>query len=163
MTIFDKTESALYQIKDLLLDNIQIRKLLYNMTTNALSEAEPSIEDVEQLITIVPYIDDENGVAESYKNSFIVIYPTNFLFNENEVIINISIGSFVTKDYYELNNRKIRGLSLMSEISKTVSYEKLEFAGKMELMNVTSLTIDLGKFIGFTSNWEVVDGKSVNF
>jgi len=163
MSTFRKTEKSLHQIKYLLTLNANIKKLIYNMVPDALDEDEPTAAQVDGLITLNPYIEDQEGNLNSYRNAFIVIYPSRILFDNIGDTMEFRLGVFVMKDYYLLDEQKIRPLSILYEIEKELENRKLEFAGKCELISVTPQVIELGKYVGFVSDWEVVDGKDTDF
>lgn len=163
MSTFYKTEKSLYQIKNILSQSEQIRKLLYNMKPSALAEDAPSISEIQNSITLVPYLEDEEGIQDSIRNSFIAVYPTNFVIENDGDVVDISIAAFCVKDYYLLNEQRIRPLAMIGEIERRLEGIKLEFAGKLELQSVSTQVVELGKFVGFISNWEVVNGKDTDF
>ena len=163
MSTFTKTEKTLYQIKNLLLANSNLKKLLYNMVPNALVGAVPSVANVSDLIKITPYIEDENGIEESYRNAFIIIYPSAITIWDGYNTVNLVISCFVNQDYYELDEEKIRVLSIFNEIEKTLNHRKLEFSGKIELTRITMEIIDVGKFVGYNTDWEITDGQDADY
>jgi hypothetical protein len=163
MGTFLKTEKALFQIKTLLLQNTNLRKLLYNTVPSALEETAPTVSEVEELITLTPYLENDEGVANSYKNAFIAIYPTRFNIDNIGDVIQIAISVFVSKDYYELDNERLRVFSILEECEKTLDNVKLEFAGKLELQNAAIEVLDVNKYIGYITGWEVVNGKDREF
>jgi hypothetical protein len=163
MSTFTKAEKSLHQIKYLFGLNANIKKLLYNMVPSALEEDEPTAAEVDSLITLNPYLEDNEGNLNSYRNAFIVIYPSRILVDNIGDTMEFRVGVFTIKDYYILDNQKIRPLSILHEIEKELENRKLEFAGKCELVSVTPQVIELGKYVGFVSDWEVVDGKDTAF
>ncbi|NCC71520.1 hypothetical protein EOM09_08160 [bacterium] len=71
MAIFDNIEKAVFEIKNSLLSNIKIRKLLGNDNITCLSEQEPSIDMIDEFIFTTPVF--KVDVAPYDKNSFISI------------------------------------------------------------------------------------------
>lgn len=163
MSIFNKTEKSLFQIKSLLLQNEKIRKLLYHMVPNALDLQAPSIDQVKDLITLTPYLEDREGVSNSFRNAFIAVYPTRFMLDTTSDLIQIAIAVFVTKDYYEMDQETIRTLSILAECENVLDNEKFEFAGHLEFQNGMIEIIDTNRFIGYITGWEAVDGRDEDF
>lgn len=163
MGVFKKTEKSLFQIKALLLQNENIRKLLYNMRPSALAESAPTIDQVKDLISLTPYLEDKDGVSTSYRNAFMAIYPTRFILDTVSDLTQIAITVFITKDYYELDNESIRVLSILDEVQNTLDGEKLEFAGRLEIQNGIIEIIDTNRFVGYVTGWEVIDGRDEDF
>lgn len=161
MQTFVKLENFLYQTKELLLENSKIRKLLYYPTPNALSKPDVTKQQAEEFITLTPIIWDENGIAESFRNVFISIYASLIDFDDIDNNLILKILVFTNKEGYELENNKIRVLTLLSEISKQLENHKFEFSGKIYLINAMSENLSEGNFAGYVSTWAVTDSNEI--
>lgn len=161
MYSFTKIQNFLFQLKRKLLENKKIKKLLYYTVPNALELADVAAEDVEDMITLTPIIEDEDGIAESYRNVFIAIYMGDLVPEGTENDITFRIATYANKDNYELEQDRIRPILIMQEISKEVSNVKFEFSGKMYPINFVAENLVRGNFSGLVSTWNVVDSNEI--
>ena len=151
----------MFQLKDRLLQKPKIRKLLYYTSSDALDLEDVSIEKAQDMITLTPIIEDEQGIAESYRNVFIAIYMGDLIPGDTDNDITFRIAAYANKDNYELDNNRIRPLLLMDEIFKEISNVKFEFSGKIYAITVVAENLIRGNFSGFVSTWNVVDGNEI--
>lgn len=158
-------EQTLNQIKDLLLNDDIIRRLLYIQTPSALThsiELTPSL--VSNLIYTVPYVDDEGGIENSNKSNFIVIYSSYFNFSSNtENVINFSIDIFVNYDYYFIDNNKTRLMQLLNRVTDLLDNKKFSFSEKIKIVDAKLTSINNGKTIGYLTSWSVSDGTTIQY
>lgn len=158
-----RVQKALYTIKKMLLQDDTIKKLLGNMVPNALEIRTPD-EDWfknQDVITLTPYIDYENGIKESQRNGFIAIYLEELNRKENHLGFMLNIAVMVRQEYYEINGNKIRTLEILSRIVEILDGKKLQAAGKVNLLSAETMLIENAKMIGMFSHWEVVDGEEI--
>jgi len=165
MKTLENIESAIYQIKNIIIGNADIRKLLYINTPSALtSQTNVTIANVENLISIRPYIQDDDGIENSSQSNFIIIYPTYMDFsNDTFHTIQISIDVFVYKDNYFLDNAKTRIMQLLNKIIDVLNDKKLSFAERFEINDARLTNIDGGKTIGYLTTWSIVNGTATNY
>jgi hypothetical protein len=165
MKTLENIESAIYQIKNIIIGNADIRKLLYINTPSALtSQTNVTIANVENLISIRPYIQDDDGIENSSQSNFIIIYPTYMDFsNDTFHTIQISIDVFVYKDNYFLDNAKTRLMQLLNKIIDVLNDKKLSFAERFEINDARLTNIDGGKTIGYLTTWSIVNGTATNY
>lgn len=158
-------EQSIYQIKSLLLNDLTMRKLLYLQTPGALTSAtNPTTVQVDGLISVVPYVQDDDGIENSAQSNFIVIYPSVMDFTSDvEHRINISIDIFVYKDYYLLDGSKMRLTQLLHRIIHLLENQKLAFAEKFTISDSRLTSIDQGKTLGYLTNWSVVNGTTIQY
>lgn len=161
MYSFTKIQNFLFQLKRRLLKNKKIKKLLYYTVPNALELQDVAAENVEKMITLTPIIEDENGIAESYRNVFIAIYMGDLVPEDTENDITFRIATYANKENYELDNDRIRPILIMQEIFKEISNIKFEFTGKMYAINVVTENLVRGNFSGLVSTWNVVDSNEI--
>jgi hypothetical protein len=159
------TEQSIYQIKNLLINDEVIRRLLYIQTPNALTvEQTVSAAQVDNLISIIPYVEDEGGIENSSQSNFIVVYPSLFDFNSDiEHIVNLSIDIFVYKDYYLLDGSKMRITQIINRILKILENKKLSFAEKVTMSDSRLVSIDKGKTLGYITTWRVANGTETQY
>jgi hypothetical protein len=75
MDVMERVQSSLYQIKNKIKANSEIRKLIYYTEANALSKSEVSYSTVDELVTLKPIFNMNAGGFN--RNSFISIAVTN--------------------------------------------------------------------------------------
>lgn len=92
--MLERVETTLAAIKNCLLNDDVVRKLVYNDSNNALNMETPDIDKVNKYITLRPIYQFEN-MADFSQNSMINIYFTDGSPQEEEVgiegIIQINI------------------------------------------------------------------------
>jgi hypothetical protein len=165
MKTLENVESAIYQIKNTIIGNSDIRKLLYINTPSALtSSTNVTVANVENLISIRPYIQDDDGIENSSQSNFMIIYPTYMDFsNDIQHTIQISIDIFVYKDNYFLDGAKTRILQLLNKVIDVLNDKKLSFAERFQINDARLTNIDQGKTIGYLTTWSIVNGTATNY
>jgi hypothetical protein len=158
-------EQSIYQIKNILLNDLTIRKLLYLQTPDALmSNVSVTTTQAQGLISIVPYVQDDGGIENSSQSNFIVIYPPLMDFTSDiEHRATISIDIFVYKDYYILDGAKMRLTQILNRIMNLLENKKLAFAEKFTISDCRLTSIEKGKTLGYLTNWNVVNGTAIQY
>lgn len=158
-------EQSVYQIKSILINDETIRKLLYLQTPAALtSETSVTTAQVDGLISVVPYVQDDDGVENSSQSNFIVIYaPLMDFTSDIQHMVTLSIDIFVYKDYYLLDGAKMRLTQLLNRIMLLLENKKLAFAEKITISDTRLTSIDKGKTLGYLTNWSVVNGTAIQY
>jgi hypothetical protein len=162
MKTIQLAEQTVFQIKNILISDETLRKLLYIQTPSALtSETDVSISMVNSLISVVPYVQDENGIENSAESNFIVVYVSYMNFT-NEVMHEITVGidMFVYKDYYLLDGSKMRLNQILNRVVDLLEDKKLAFAEKFTIEDVRLTSIEQGKTIGYLTSWSTVNGTT---
>jgi len=114
---------TVFKIRQKLLKNSILRKLLLHTGADALNGAEVSIEDVESLMLVTPYVDMEKTEG---MNNFIVVHGPALISNDDySYDLPIHIDVVCDIDYYILNNQRIRPYEIMSLIYDTLVYRNL--------------------------------------
>lgn len=160
MKTISLAEQTVFQIKNILINDETIRKLLYIQAPDALTvNTSVTINDVNGLISVVPYVQDDDGIENSAQSNFIVIY-VNYMDLNDEVMHSITVGIdiFVYKDYYILNGSKIRLNQILDRVITLLEDKKLAFAEKFNVQNARLTSIDAGKTLGYLTTWSVVNG-----
>lgn len=155
-------EQTVYQIKNILISDESIRKLLYIQSPDALtSSTSVTIAMVDKLISVVPYVQDDDGIENSAQSNFIVIYVSHMNFDsEVQHEITVGIDLFVYKDYYLLNGSKIRLTQILDRAVTLLEDKKLAFAEKFNISDARLTSIDAGKTLGYLTTWRVVNGTT---
>lgn len=165
MKTIELVEQTVHQIKSILLNDATVRKLLYLQTPNALtSEIAVTTIQASPLISVIPYVQDDNGVENSSQSNFIVVY-CNYINFQDDVRHNLTIGIdiFVYKDYYLLDGSKMRLTQLLNKIADLLENKKLAFAEKFTITDARLTSIDRGRTIGYLTTWSVVNGTAINY
>jgi hypothetical protein len=162
MKTIQLAEQSIYQIKNILLGDETIRKLLYIQAPDALTSATSvTTAMVDNLISVVPYLQDDDGIENSAQSNFLVIYmPYVSLKDDQMHMVSVNIDIFVYKDYYLLNGSKVRILQLLNKIVDLLDDKKLAFAEKFQIDDARLTNIDQGKTIGYLTSWSAVNGTT---
>jgi hypothetical protein len=165
MKTIELAEQSLYQIKSILINDETIRKLLYIQAPNALtSNASITTAMVDNLISIVPYLQDDDGIENSAQSNFLVIYVPYLNLKEDTMhMISVNIDIFVYKDYYLLDGAKVRIMQLFNRIVDLLEDKKLAFAEKFTIDDARLTNIDQGKTIGYLTSWSAVNGTAIQY
>lgn len=158
-------EQSVFQIKNILINDEVIRKLLYIQAPNALTSAtNVTAAQVDGLISVVPYVQDDGGIENSAQSNFLIIYASYIDFTSDiEHKVNLSIDMFVYKDYYQLDGAKMRLTQLLNRILYLLEDKKLAFAERITMQDSRLTSIDQGKTLGFLTNWSVVNGTAIQY
>lgn len=154
MSTILKIERLLTNVRDLLINDPDIRKLLYHGGPDALEKEAPSIEDVKEKIVITNYIDrkEEDGGA-----GYILIFCSGWDRTEEVADISFQVSTLAWDETYLLNNGKLRNLSLLHRVFTILESKRLGFAGSLTMEGAVIQTFDNGKTLGYVSDWGVVD------
>jgi hypothetical protein len=165
MKTIELAEQTLYQIKNILIGDQTLRKLLYLQIPSALtSETAVTVAQVSPLISVVPYLQDDDGIENSSQSNFIVIYCSYMNFQDDiQHSISIGIDIFVYKDYFLLDGSKMRLTQLLNKVADLLENKKLAFAEKFTMSDARLTNIDQGRTIGYLTNWSVVNGTAINY
>jgi hypothetical protein len=158
-------EQSVYQIKSILINDEMIRKLLYLQVPNALtSNTNVTAAQVDGLISVVPYVQDDGGIENSAQSNFLIVYASFMDFTSDvEHRINLSIDMFVYKDYYLLDGAKMRLTQLLNRVLYLLENKKLAFAERITIQDSRLTSIDQGKTLGYLTNWSVVNGTTIQY
>lgn len=162
MDAFELFQKFSFSMKEKMVADETIRKLLYNMTPDALNLPAPAKEDVADKITLNYYIGDDGAIADSALNGFIALYPTYIETSENQINFRFAITIVISKDFYELDNDKLRLMMLLSRVYKLFQKTKLEFSSKIELFSILPVIIELGQRVGFKIEGDVIENERIN-
>jgi hypothetical protein len=158
-------EQSVYQIKSILINDETIRKLLYLQVPNALtSNTNVTAAQVDGLISVVPYVQDDGGIENSAQSNFLIIYASFMDFtSDTEHRISLSIDMFVYKDYYLLDGAKMRLTQLLNRVLHLLENKKLAFAERITIQDSRLTSIDRGKTLGYLTSWSVVNGTTIQY
>lgn len=157
--MLEKIEQTLVGIKNKLLHDATIRKLLFHDSNNALNMLAPQEKEAESYITLKPIYDFEN--KEPYaKNSMINIYTTQIVPDDEIKKITgvIQVNIVCNENTWELVDSHIRPLRLSDQIIKLVHGCKFAASNKLEFNTMSDLIINK-KLFGYALLFEITDGS----
>ena len=157
--MLERVETTLAAIKNCLLNDDVVRKLVYNDSNNALNMETPDIDKVNKYITLRPIYQFEN-MADFSQNSMINVYFTDGSLQEEEVSIEgiIQINVVVNIDKWELVDNKIRPIHLANRIIKLLNDKKFTTSNSLSLENINQLIISK-QLVGYALLFNVIDGS----
>jgi hypothetical protein len=136
MTLIGNLNKTLYAIRSKLLGDDQIVKLLFHAVPNPFDEelTDPTQQQRDLLITLNPIV-EYNTNPEQQLNNFISIGIPVVAFGSNTegVIIRIELAIVCHVDYWQLNNNKMRLLSIVERIHELLDEQKFNLSGSFIL------------------------------
>lgn len=157
--MLSRIESSLAAIKTRLLEDEDIRKLLFYDSNDALVNEAPKKESVKEYITLRPIYQFEN--KENYnQNSMINIYMTQATPGDDLPIVDsiLQINVVCNIDNWELVNDKIRPIQIANKIIKLVNNRKFTTSNKLVFSTLTDLIISK-TVCGYALLFELTDGS----
>lgn len=145
MSGFKNIQKTQYEIKSALLNNADIRKLLYYDQPDALSLEAPTIEQVKEHITFFPI--NEMGIQNYDKNTLLSITCARIDTSVNEedngsLYVGYLITVVTTKNVWELSDYKIRLIELASLIRETLDGKKFSLPLPLEVLIIDDMILD---------------------
>jgi hypothetical protein len=163
MKYFDLMQKTLFEIKNKIRENENIRKLLVYDTPNALNLAAPSRNDADPKIRVTAVFDITEPPYEH--NTFVTIVATKIQPDMEEQIFSsiIRINIITQAQIWELGNKKIRPLEIANEIVTMLENFKTE-AGtshKLFFKNAELVVLD-GNINGYGLVFHMLEGSGLD-
>lgn len=157
--MLERIEQTLAGIRNKLLADETIRKLLYHDSNNALNMLAPTVQQAENYITLKPIFDFENK-EEYAQNSIINIYTTQLMPGDETKKLDgvIQINVVCNEEKWELTDSKIRPIQICNRIIKLVNGCKFAASNKLVFDTMTDLIISKTLF-GYALLFEITDGS----
>lgn len=137
-------QKAMFEIRTALLNNENVRKLLFHDSADALNLNAPTVEEVKNYVTFFPIT--QVGIQHFDKNTFMSItcpsIDTDMTAEDKSIYIGYFITLISTKQLWELENNKIRLIELISEIIKTIDNQKFCLPSTLQVLNAVDLVLD---------------------
>lgn len=158
-------EQSIHEIKNILVNDSVLRKLIFINTASALaSNTNVTLQQASPLITDIPYVQDDEGIENSSQSNFIVVYPAYFdLRDDVQHMITVAIDIFVYKDYYVLDGGKNRLTQLLDRVVSILQDQKLAFAERFKIQDVRLTSIDDGRTLGYLTTWLITNGTAIDY
>lgn len=156
MSSIKNIDRVVSEIKKMLLNNENIRKLIAVNTPNALASEVPSKNTVSEFILTSPAVymtEDENQV--NY-NTFAVVYIPLLEFNSQMNDLTFAIDLFTRKELIELDNSQLRLHQLLAEIVESIDNKRVSMAGRIQLTTATYINIG-NRYLGFQIEMSIID------
>ena len=155
-------EQNMFIIKHKLLQNVNLRKLLFYSSPDALEDgmADVAVSDVEKRIDLTSVVhygqDPQNQV-----NSFISIDLDMSDFSDfQEMVHEISVSLFCNHATLAMNNNRLRHFALSQEIVTALDGTMLVSAGKMILTNM-ELKILNEDYVGYQLSFMAIASTEI--
>ena len=154
----------MFIIKNKLLENVNLRKLLFYSKPDAITNiglADPVVSDIEKYIDLTSVVhygqDPQNQI-----NSFIVVnLNESDLSDFTQSVHGIGVSLFCNHSSLLLDGNRLRHFALAQEIVTTLGSTILLSAGKMELINM-ELKILNEDYVGFELEFIAIDSTEVD-
>lgn len=138
--MLERVEKSFFRIKDLLLENDDVRRLLVEDGPDALERFAPSVEDAKNYIVLRPVIDLND---ESYVRNTIGAITMPSIYLEDKYISTRMFLTFYTQNSeYELNNEQLRLFRLADIAAQILNNKKLYNAGTLELLSIREVVMN---------------------
>ena len=138
--MLERIEKSFFRIKDLLLENEDIRKLLVEDGPDALQRFAPSVEDAKNYIVLRPVIDLND---ESYVRNTIGAITMPSIYLEDKYISTRMFLTFYTQNsVYDLNDEQLRLFRLADIAAEILNNKKLYNAGTLELLSIREVVMN---------------------
>ena len=158
--MFKRLQTTLKGIKRVLLEDEQIRKLLYNDSNNALGLAAPAKEQVSKYITTHPIYEFEGRddyTQQGMINCFISDSEPDDEIKVTDSILRINVVFNVDK--WELIDGSCRVLTLCERIIELVDNKKFSISNPISYNSLTELILSK-KLVGYALLFNLTDGNS---
>jgi hypothetical protein len=138
--MLERIEKSFFRIKDLLLENDDIRRLLVEDGPDALQRYAPSIEQAKEYIVLRPVIDLND---ENYTRNTIGAITMPSIYLEDKYLSTRMFLTFYTQNSeYELNNEQLRLFRLADLAAQILNNKKLYNAGTLELLSIREVVMN---------------------
>lgn len=132
MSLISNLNKTLYAIKNKLMNNDDLTKLLFYSVVNPLESANLTTTQKEQIITLNPIV-EYNTDPNSTLNNFISIGIPMIGYGDNMegVLVKIDLAIVCHVDYWELNNNRLRLMKIAEIVFDELNEQKFSLSGKL--------------------------------
>jgi hypothetical protein len=138
MSLLSNVNKTLYAIKSKLMNNNDLTKLLFYSVPNPLEEDDLTTSQKNQVITLNPIV-EYNTDPNNTINHFISIGVPMIGFGDNleGVLIQIELAIVCHVDYWELNNNRLRLMTVAEKVYDELNEKKFSLSGKLIIDGLT--------------------------
>lgn len=161
MGMLKNIQTAVYEVKHLIKEVPDIRKLLIHDTANALDLSQPSYEDIEEYVVISPVFDTTEPPFN--KNTIVTISIKKGKYDEESVMLHsmLHISILTRSTLWRLNKNKIRPLEIADLIITAINNKKLTTSHKI-LFSSLELSILDDNINGYTLAFFMEEGSGLD-
>lgn len=158
--MLERIQKMLDDIKGIILNNADIRKLLYHDSNNALNMVDVDKRIVDKYVTLHPIYQFENKDDYS-QNSMINIYLSTADVNEEQTLVAgvIRINILINLDRWDLVDGKNRALELVDRIYNLLNNKKIRISNPIVFDSFQEM-IASKTLVGYAMLFSIVDGIS---
>ena len=158
--MLDNIQSALFEIKRVLLEDEEIRKLLYNDSNDALNLDTPSTEDVDDYISLYPIYEFNTEAGYNHNCGINIVVPVIDPTDEVvQVIASLTINVVVNSNKWILTGNKIRPLAIADRIIELLENKKFSASSTLSFDGMTNL-IMTKRISGYALSFTMNDGTA---
>lgn len=160
MQSFENLQTAMFEIYQTLVNNIEIRKLLFHDVENALELSAPKFSAIKEHIILSPIFDSTKPPYN--KNTMITLALTRSVYDSDDVILNsiIKINVLTKSDLWVLKSNKLRLFEIIKNINNLIHDKKFATSHKLSFkqMELSILDEDLS---GYSLSFLLEEGSGM--
>lgn len=156
--MFERVEQMLQDARQLLLNDVVVRKLLYHDSNNALNMADVDQSAVEKYITNYPIYQFENK-ADYTQNAMVNVFLADTGLDDEQITLQgvLRINIVVNVDKWELVGGRCRPLALADRIIMLLNNENLGLSNPITFDSFQELLVSK-KLVGYALLFNIADG-----
>ena len=156
--MFERVEQMLQDARQLLLNDVVVRKLLYHDSNNALNMADVDHSAVEKYITNYPIYQFENK-ADYTQNAMVNVFLADTGLDDEQITLQgvLRINIVVNVDKWELVGGRCRPLALADRIIMLLNNENLGLSNPITFDSFQELLVSK-KLVGYALLFNIADG-----
>lgn len=156
--MFERVEQMLQDARQLLLNDVVVRKLLYHDSNNALNMADVDQSAVEKYITNYPIYQFENK-ADYTQNAMVNLFLADTGLDDEQITLQgvLRINIVVNVDKWELVGGRCRPLALADRIIMLLNNENLGLSNPITFDSFQELLVSK-KLVGYALLFNIADG-----
>lgn len=156
---FDNIQTTIYQIRSIIKNNVDVRKLLYYDVNNPLSQADVPVSTIEDYIFVSPVFD--TAITPYNKNSFITISLSKLKETDDQTYVGIIRVNVLSQlNLWPIANNKVRVLELVNKINNTLNNQKFASSNKLTFNQIELVVLDKN-ISGYSMIFDLTDGSGL--
>lgn len=158
--MLENVQDTIFQIRQIIKTDENIRKLLYYGTSDALSKNSIDIAAVDDYIFLSPVMDTTREPFN--KHCLITITLTNINETDEEPLLlgEIRVNVIAQNNVWELNNNKIRPIEISDRIIEKINYMKFDSSHKLEFDKIDLVILDKN-ITGYSITFNISEGSGL--